>query len=214
MLTYHVIYCNWPIDRNVREYLQQWRRTAPCCRHRTRFSSDSRTGVLRRRSERRRPVILMSTASCEYRRKLALRSHPSTSARRIPSAASTDRLLYPTKPGRFNSYSSKLGNKLEYNLKYPGFSNCASVTVTVTTSNSDFPVGLGLRLGSAFDSYRRSSWNLAGRIGGHKPPDIPPGSEPPYQCQGRTKPPGHNPPVELEHNVRRRFLLQEMGSES
>jgi len=38
--------------------------------------------------------------------------------------------------------------------------------------------------------------HAAGLIGGHKPPDIPHRSE---------------PPVELEHNVRCRFMLQEMG---
>ena len=42
-------------------------------------------------------------------------------------------------------------------------------------------------------------------IGGHKPP-----FRIPCQWQGRTKPPGHNP-IELEHNVRCRFLLQERG---
>jgi len=40
------------------------------------------------------------------------------------------------------------------------------------------------------------------------PPDIIPLGQI-YQWQGRTKPPGQ-PPVELEHNVRCRFLLQEM----
>jgi len=39
--------------------------------------------------------------------------------------------------------------------------------------------------------------------------DITPGSEPLCQWQGRTKPPRSEPPVELEHNVRCRFMLQE-----
>ena len=38
---------------------------------------------------------------------------------------------------------------------------------------------------------------LADIIPGHNLP----GSEPPCQWQGRTKSPGHNRPVELEHNV-------------